>query len=111
MRASFLGHALPRPLSAAAPPLTPTPLAVSEDQLPAELVEQAKQQFIQEAEETGKPKEIAEKISAGKLNKWKQDHALLGQTYIRELDAKKPVRDYLPSGAKLTAFFRLQVGG
>lgn len=97
-------------ISAAAPPLCPTPVSVDEDGLPADLVESARQQFVQEAEETGKPKEIAEKISAGKLNKWKQDHTLMGQTYIRELDAKKPVRDYVPTGAKITGFFRLQIG-
>lgn len=98
-------------ISAAAPPLVPTPLAVDEDGLPAEQIEAAKQEFIKEAEETGKPKDIAEKISAGKLNKWKQDHTLVGQTYIRELDAKKPISDYIPDGAKLIAFARLQVGG
>ncbi len=97
-------------VTAAVPPVTPAPIAVDKDGLPADAVAAARQQFVEEAQGTGKPKEIAEKIAMGKLNKWTDEQTLLGQLYIRELDAKKPVRDYLPKGTKVTGFVRVAVG-
>ncbi len=97
-------------VTAAVPPVTPAPLAVDKDGLPAEARDAAKQQFVEEAQATGKPAEIAEKIAGGKLKKWEDEHTLLGQTYIRELDAKKPVRDYLINGATITGFARAAAG-
>jgi elongation factor Ts len=94
----------------AVPPLAPHPIAIDKDGLPAEAAEAAKAQFVEEAAATGKPQEIAEKIAMGKMNKWQDEHTLLGQTYIREMDAKKPVRDYLPKDAAITGFIRLAVG-
>jgi len=90
---------------------TPTPLAVDEAGLPAELVERQKSDAIEEAKQSGKPAEIAEKIAAGKLRKWVDENTLLGQIYLRELDAKKPIRDYLPKGAHIKCFVRYAVGG
>lgn len=89
----------------------PTPLAVDEAGLPDDAVEAQKQQAIKEAEESGKPREIAEKIATGKLRKWVDENTLLGQVYLREMDAKKPVRDYLPKGAKIAQFVRYKLGG
>jgi len=87
------------------------PLAIDESGLPADKLEAARAEAVEEAKATGKPQEIAEKIAAGKVRKWVDDHTLLGQVYIREMDAKKPIRDYLPAGAKLLDFARLEVGG
>ncbi len=90
---------------------TPTPLAVDEAGLPKELVEQQRTEAIEEAKASGKPAEIAEKIATGKLRKWVDENTLLGQVYLRELDAKKPVRDYIPKGASIREFVRYTVGG
>ncbi|MEM9881967.1 MAG: translation elongation factor Ts [Planctomycetota bacterium] len=96
-------------VTAAVPPVMPAPLAIDEASLPHEAVESAKKLFVEEAAATGKPPEIAEKIAGGKMNKWVNDHTLLGQTYIREMDAKKPVKHYLPAGKSLTRFERFSV--
>ena len=96
-------------VTAAVPPVCPAPLAIDEAGLDAATVESAKKVFIEEAAATGKPPEIAEKIAGGKMNKWISDHTLLGQTYIKEMDAKKPVGDYLPQGAQITHFERLAI--
>ena len=96
-------------VTAATPPVSPEALAVDAAGLPAEKLAEAKQQYTDEAAATGKPAEIAAKIAEGKMKKWTDENTLLGQVYIRELDAKKPVRDYLPSGATLTGFARLAV--
>ncbi len=94
---------------AAVPPVCPAPLAIDATGLPAEQLDEAKAKFTAEAEATGKPAEIAEKIAMGKMNKWTDEHTLLGQTYMRELDAKKPIRDYLPKGATVTSFLRVVI--
>ena len=88
----------------------PVPLAADESSLPADVVAKHKQAAIDEAKATGKPEQIAEKIATGKLKKWVDDHTLLGQIYLREMDAKKPVRDYLPNDAKVTDFVRYELG-
>ncbi|MEL7088395.1 MAG: translation elongation factor Ts, partial [Planctomycetota bacterium] len=89
-------------VTAAAPPVCPSPLSIDEAGLPPEKVDQAKASFVEEAAATGKPAEIAEKIAGGKMNKWISDHTLLGQTYIKEMDAKKPVKHYLPKDATIS---------
>jgi elongation factor Ts len=86
------------------------PLAVDEAGLPAEALQQARTTAIEEAQASGKPAQIAEKIATGKVRKWVDDHTLMGQVYVREMDAKKPIRDYLPKGGKITAFARFAVG-
>lgn len=97
-------------IAAAVPPLTPAPLAIDETGLPQAQVEAQKAVFIEESQSSGKPANIIEKMAIGKLRKWMDDHTLLGQLYIRELDAKKPVRDFIPKGAKLTSFARFELG-
>lgn len=96
-------------VTAAAPPVCPTPLSIDKDGLPADQVEAAKKAFVEEAAATGKPAEIAEKIASGKMNKWISDNTLMGQVYIKEMDAKKPVKDYIPKGAAITEFVRFAV--
>ena len=96
-------------VTAAAPPVSPSPLAIDESGLPEEKKAEAKAAFVQEAADTGKPADIAEKIAGGKMNKWVSDHTLLGQIYIKEMDAKKPVKDYLADGVKIESFTRFAV--
>jgi elongation factor Ts len=88
----------------------PTPLAVDESGLPKEEFEKQRTLAIEEAQASGKPREIAEKMATGKVKKWVDENTLLGQIYLRELDKRKPVRDYLPKGANLKRFVRYSVG-
>ena len=88
----------------------PTPVAVDEAALPAADIAKVKADAIEEAQASGKPAEIAEKMATGKLRKWVDDHTLLGQIYVRELENKTKVKDALPKGAKVTRFVRYAVG-
>jgi len=97
-------------LAATIPP-SPAALAVDQAGLPQDDVEKQKQAFVAEAEETGKPPEIADKIATGKLRKWVDDHTLLGQIYLRKMDEKKPIRDYVPKGSSVQSFVRYELGG
>ncbi len=89
----------------------PTPIAVDESSLPAADLEKQKQTAIEEAQASGKPPQIAEKIAVGKLRKWVDENTLMGQIYLREMDSKKAVRDFLPKDGAIRAFIRYELGG
>lgn len=87
----------------------PVPLAADESGLDPAVVEAKKKEYIAEAEATGKPAEIAEKMSTGKMRKWIGENTLMGQAYVKDMTGKTLVRDAL-GGAKVVAFKRYQVG-
>ena len=62
---------------------------------------------------SGKPKEIADKISKGKISKFLNDNTLLNQIWI--MDTKKTVRDILKENSvnkdiKVIDYVRYKVG-
>ena len=83
------------------------PVGIRPEDVPPELVEKERQFATQEAIDSGKPPEIAEKIVAGKMRKFLAERALLEQNYVR--DDKKKVKQIL-GGATVTAFARFAVG-
>ncbi len=83
------------------------PIGLTKDDIPAELVEKEKKFALEQAIESGKPPEIAEKMVAGKLNKFLASKALLEQPFVR--DEKKKIKEILGQ-AKVTTFTRFQVG-
>jgi len=87
----------------------PTPVGVDEADLPADDLAAARQQFIDEAKASGKPDEIAEKMSTGRMRKWVDERTLLGQSYVKDMTGKTQVKDLL-SGAKVTRFIRYEIG-
>ena len=87
----------------------PTPQAVDEAGMPADVVASTRAAAVKEAQDTGKPAQIADKIAEGKVRKFFEENTLLGQKYVR--DDKKSVREILPAGAKITRFVRYVVGG
>lgn len=88
---------------------SPAPLGVTEDDIPAELVEKERAIAKQQAMESGKPENIAEKMVEGKIRKYYDEVALLRQPFIK--DDKKQIKDLLPEGVQIKNFARFQVGG
>ena len=84
------------------------PVGITVDDIPAEVVEKEKKFATQQAIESGKPPEIAEKMVAGKMRKFLSGKALLEQPFVR--DDKKNVQEIL-GAATVTAFARFAVGG
>jgi elongation factor Ts len=91
------------------------PLALSAEELPAELVERERAIAIEKAKESGKPDNIIEKMVEGGLAKFRKEHALLTQLFVR--DNKTPVAEVVAAAAKdagtgiaLTGFVRFQLG-
>lgn len=62
------------------------PVCVSEDDVPAELLEKEKSIFIAQAEESGKPADIIEKMVTGRMKKFIKEITLLGQPFIKDPD-------------------------
>lgn len=63
-----------------------------EDVPPAQVAAETKLQ-LERALQEGKPEHIAQKIVAGRLNKWYEDIVLMEQTFIKDDD--KTIRQYL----------------
>ena len=84
------------------------PLGVSADDLPKEAVEKERKFRIEQAMESGKPKEIAEKMVEGGMRKFYEEVALLEQPFVK--DETKKVKDVVGSGGKIKQFFRWAVG-
>lgn len=86
----------------------PSPAAVDAADMPADRVAEAKAMAIKEAQESGKPAQIAEKMAEGKVRKFFEENTLLNQAYI--VDESKKVKDLLPAGVKILGFARVAVG-
>ena len=84
------------------------PKGISEDDVPAEKIEEIRAEAIQEAQDSGKPEEIAQKMAEGKVRKFLQESTLRNQKYV--LDEQKTVREAL-GGAAVTRFIRYTLGG
>ena len=92
-----------------------SPLAVSRDEIPAEVVQREKDIYINQALESGKPQQIAEKMVAGKMEKFLAEVCLLEQKYVKNPDLS--VQDLLNElvakmgeNISIKKFARFQIG-
>ena len=88
--------------------IVPEAPGVTEDDIPADVVEAEKKHALQEAMDSGKPAEIAEKMVVGKMRKYLDSVVLLRQPFIK--DDKQQVQDVLPSGVTIKAFKKIALG-
>ena len=88
------------------------PLALSSDLIDKDVLQKEQDLVTEELKNSGKPKEIAQKISLGKMNKFKEDNSLLTQAWVME--PKKKVQDIVKdlniSDLKIKDFYRLKIG-
>ena len=87
------------------------PMGIDSSSIAPEVIEREKAIAIEQIVAEGKPADMAEKIAAGKLNKFFKDNTLLPQPFVK--DGNQSVQDYLNSVAKgltVTAFKRLALG-
>ena len=85
------------------------PQFVDRDSVPTEFVEKEKAILIAQAESSGKPAEIIEKMIQGRLDKFLAEVTLLGQPFVKDPDQKveKLLAD---SGTSVSGFVRYEVG-
>jgi elongation factor Ts len=86
----------------------PVPKGITPNDIPANIVERERKFRIEQAMESGKPKEIAEKMVEGGMRKFFEEVALLEQPFV--IDPTKKVKDIVGPKATINAFFRWQVG-
>ena len=88
------------------------PLALSSDLIDKDLLQKEQDLVAEELKNSGKPEEIAQKISLGKMNKFKEENALLTQAWVME--PKKKVQDIVKElnipDLKINDFFRIKIG-
>tara|TARA_Y100001970_G_scaffold268965_1_gene360804 strand:+ start:198 stop:1049 length:852 start_codon:yes stop_codon:yes gene_type:complete len=88
------------------------PISLSPDQISQEILDKEKELISEELKNSGKPEEIAKKISLGKINKFKEDNSLMTQDWVME--PKKKVKDILKdlniSNLTIADFLRLKIG-
>ena len=88
------------------------PLALSSDEINQEIIDKEQELIAEELKNSGKPEEIAKKISIGKINKFKEENALMTQHWVME--PKKKVKDILSEinikGLKIKEFTRIKIG-
>jgi len=85
------------------------PSAISADDVDQEMLEKERKFQIEQAQDSGKPAEIIEKMIDGRMRKYLQDITLLGQAFVKDPD--QTVEKLLKgSDASVSNFVRLEVG-
>ena len=88
------------------------PLSLSSDSISKDLIQKELELVTEELKASGKPDEIVQKISLGKMNKYKEENSLLSQAWVME--PKKKVQDIINelniSELKVKDFCRLKIG-
>jgi len=88
------------------------PLALESNLIDQGVINKEQELVAEELKNSGKPDEIAKKISLGKMNKFKEENALLTQAWVME--PKKKVQDIVKelsiADLKIKEFFRIKIG-
>jgi elongation factor Ts len=87
----------------------PRPVCVSEDQVPAEMIEKERDIFTAQARESGKPDNIIEKMIDGRIRKFLGEVTLRGQSFVKDPD--QTVGQLLEAAsASVLSFERVELG-
>ncbi len=88
------------------------PLALESNLIDKALIDKEQQLVTEELKNSGKSEDIAKKISLGKMNKFKEENALLTQAWVME--PKKKVQDIIKelsiNDLKIREFSRIKIG-
>jgi elongation factor Ts len=85
------------------------PQVVSADDMPAEVVAKEKEIFTAQAQESGKPAEIIEKMIGGRIRKFLAENSLVEQAFVKDPD-QTVGKLVAAAGAEVLAFSRYEVG-
>ena len=61
------------------------PIALNSDQINQEIINKENELIDEELKNSGKPEEIAKKLSIGKINKFKEENSLMTQDWVWNL--------------------------
>jgi elongation factor Ts len=86
----------------------PRPQGISANDIPAHIVEKERKFRIEQAMESGKPQQIAEKMVEGGMRKFFEEISLMEQPFV--MNPEKKIKDIVGDKARIVAFLRWQVG-
>ena len=88
------------------------PIALDTNSIDKEVLKKEQELITEELKSSGKPVEIAQKISLGKINKFKEENALLSQAWVMEPKKKvqEIVKELSVADLKIKDFYRLKIG-
>ena len=88
------------------------PLALESNLIDKDILDKEQELVNEELKNSGKPDEIVKKIGLGKMNKFKEENALLTQAWVME--PKKKVKDIIKelsiNDLKIKEFSRIKIG-
>ena len=89
-----------------------SPLGLKPDDIKKNIIEKEIELIKEELKNSGKPEDIAQKISTGKINKFKEENSLMTQNWVME--PKKRVKDIMSEinipSLKIKEFIRIKIG-
>ncbi len=93
------------------------PQYVSQDEIPAAVLENEKAIRIEQAKQSGKPEAVWGKIVDGQIAKWSKEVCLLDQVWVKDPEGKKDIRALLTDlvaktgeNVRVRRFLRYEVG-
>jgi len=85
------------------------PLALTREQMPADLIAKEKEIAVEQAKASGKPQQVAEKIAEGKMRVFFEEKVLLDQKFVK--DNEKTITQLLQQAkCTLENYIRIEVG-
>ena len=85
------------------------PLCLSQDDIDKDILEREKAIYQNQAQDSGKPQDIMDKMVDGKIKRFLSEVSLISQNFVKDPDIT--VQEYLEkSGATIIEFARLKVG-
>ena len=88
------------------------PISINIDDIEKEILDKEQELVTEELKNSGKPEDIAKKISSGKMNKFKEESSLMTQQWVME--PKKKVKDVILElgfkDLKIVDFYRIKIG-
>ena len=96
-------------VAAGAAPGAIRPVAVSRNEVPADMIEKERAIYAAQAAESGKPADIVAKMVEGRVNKFLAENTLLGQPFVKNPD--DTVEKHLKSSGTSVKSFALFVVG
>lgn len=90
---------------------------VTQDEIPAAVVEKERGIRLEQAKQSGKPEAVLGKIVDGQMAKWFKEICLLDQVWVKDPEGKKDIRSLLTDlvaktgeNVKVRRFIRFEVG-
>ena len=85
------------------------PLCLSQDDIDKDILEREKAIYQNQAQDSGKPQDIMDKMVDGKIKRFLSEVSLISQNFVKDPDIT--VKEYIEkSGATIVEFARLKVG-